>query len=112
MSEARSEPSQTGNLVIALFQHDTNRNQEPNAHFHAVVANVTQGPDGKWRALSNDKLWEHNTLLNAMTMARFRSGGRKARLRSWGIGKHGNFEAVGVPLNPCAMPSVPAAPRS
>jgi conjugative relaxase-like TrwC/TraI family protein len=43
--------AQTGNLLVALFQHDTNRNQEPNAHIHAVVANVTQGPDGKWRAL-------------------------------------------------------------
>ena len=61
--------TERANLVIGLFQHDTNRNQEPNAHFHAVVANVTQGPDGKWRALRNDKLWEHNTLLNAMTMA-------------------------------------------
>lgn len=50
----------TGNLTVALFMHDTNRNQEPNAHIHAVVANATQGPDGKWRALRNDKLWEHN----------------------------------------------------
>ncbi|MFM2411667.1 MAG: hypothetical protein RL481_2495, partial [Pseudomonadota bacterium] len=62
----------TGNLVVGLFRHDTNRNQEPNAHFHAVIANATRGPDGKWRALWNGKLWEHNTLLNAMTMARFR----------------------------------------
>ena len=62
----------TGNLVAAVFQHDTNRNQEPNAHFHAVIANVTEGLDGKWRALRNDNLWKHNTLLNAMTMASFR----------------------------------------
>jgi len=48
----RERAVQTGNLAIALFQHDTNRNQEPNAHFHAVIANVTQGPDGKWRALA------------------------------------------------------------
>ena len=60
------------NLAVGLFQHDTNRNQEPNLHFHAVVANVTRGPDGKWRALRNDRLWEHNTLLNSKTMARFR----------------------------------------
>lgn len=87
----------TGNLVIALFQHDTNRNQEPNAHLHAVVANVTQGPDGKWRALRNDKLWEHNTLLNAMTMARFRLSVEKLGYEVAEFGKHGNFEAVGVP---------------
>ncbi|HEX7741669.1 MAG TPA: MobF family relaxase, partial [Sphingobium sp.] len=87
----------TGNLVVGLFQHDTNRNQEPNAHFHAVVANVTQGPDGKWRALRNDKLWEHNTLLNAMTMARFRLAVEKLGYEVGEYGKHGNFEAVGVP---------------
>jgi len=87
----------TGNLVIGLFQHDTNRNQEPNAHLHAVVANVTQGPDGKWRALRNDKLWEHNTLLNAMTMARFRLVVEKLGYEVGEFGKHGNFEAVGVP---------------
>lgn len=87
----------TGNLVIGLFQHDTNRNQEPNAHIHAVVANVTQGPDGKWRALRNDKLWEHNTLLNAMTMARFRLSVEKLGYEVGEFGKHGNFEAVGVP---------------
>lgn len=87
----------TRNLVIGLFQHDTNRNQEPNAHFHAVVANVTQGPDGKWRALRNDKLWEHNTLLNAMTMACFRLAVEKLGYQVGEYGKHGNFEAVGVP---------------
>lgn len=87
----------TGNLTIALFMHDTNRNQEPNAHIHAVVANATQGPDGKWRALRNDKLWEHNTLLNAMTMARFRLWVERLGYEVGEIGKHGNFEAVGVP---------------
>jgi conjugative relaxase-like TrwC/TraI family protein len=93
----RERVVQTGNLAIALFQHDTNRNQEPNAHFHAVIANVTQGPDGKWRALRNDKLWQHNTLLNAMTMARFRLDVEKLGYEVGEFGKHGNFEAVGVP---------------
>ena len=87
----------TGNLVIGLFQHDTNRNQEPNAHIHAVVANVTQGPDGKWRALRNDRLWEHNRLLNAMTMARFRMAVETLGYEVGEFGKHGNFEAAGVP---------------
>lgn len=87
----------TGNLVVGLFRHDTNRNQEPNAHFHAVIANATKGPDGKWRALWNGKLWEHNTLLNAMTMARFRLSVEKLGYEIAEQGKHGNFEAAGVP---------------
>ena len=87
----------TGNLVVALFQHDTNRNQEPNAHFHAVVANVTQTVDGKWRALRNDKLWSYNTLLNAMTMAHFRGSVEKLGYETGPVLKHGNFEAAGIP---------------
>jgi conjugative relaxase-like TrwC/TraI family protein len=86
----------TGNLAVALFQHDTNRNQEPNAHVHAVVANVTQGPDGNWRALRNDKLWEENTLLNAIAMARFREKVEALGYRTTEPGKHGNFEAEGI----------------
>ncbi|WP_417322184.1 MobF family relaxase [Erythrobacter aureus] len=86
----------TDNLAIGLFQHDTNRNQEPNLHFHAVVANVTQGSDGKWRALRNDKLWSFNTLLNSMTMARFRLAVEKMGYEAGPVGKHGNFEAAGI----------------
>jgi len=86
----------TDNLTIGLFQHDTNRNQEPNLHFHAVVANVTQGPDGKWRALRNDKLWSFNTLLNSMTMAHFRMAVEKMGYEAGPVGKHGNFEAAGI----------------
>jgi conjugative relaxase-like TrwC/TraI family protein len=86
----------TDNLTIGLFQHDTNRNQEPNLHFHAVVANVTQGNDGKWRALRNDKLWSFNTLLNSMTMARFRLAVEKMGYEAGPVGKHGNFEAAGI----------------
>ncbi|WP_109355592.1 MobF family relaxase [Sphingorhabdus sp. EL138] len=86
----------TGNLAIGLFQHDTNRNQEPNVHFHAVVANVTQGPDAKWRALHNDKLWSNNTLLNSIAMARFRLEIEKLGYAPGRQGKHGNFEAAGI----------------
>lgn len=86
----------TGNLTVALFQHDTNRNQEPNLHFHAVVANVTKGSDGKWRTLKNDRLWSLNTLLNSMTMARFRLSVEKLGYAIGPIGKHGNFEAAGI----------------
>lgn len=87
---------QTDNLTVALFQHDTNRNQEPNLHFHAVVANMTQGPDGAWKALRNDRLWQLNTLLNAMTMAKFRVEVEKLGYAIGEVGKHGNFEAKGI----------------
>ena len=86
----------TGNLVVALFQHDTNRNQEPGAHFHAVIANLTQGPDGKWRSLRNDKLWALNTLLNSMAMTHFRGRVEALGYEVGALSKHGNFEAKGI----------------
>lgn len=89
----------TGNLVVALFKHDTSREQEPQAHLHAIVANATQGPDGKWRALHNDKLWSLNTLFNAMTMASFRDKVEALGYSVGDRGKHGNFEAAGIGRN-------------
>lgn len=89
----------TGNLVVGLFEHDTSRAQEPQSHFHAVVANVTQLPSGKWRALRNDKLWSLNTLLNSMTMARFRMSVEALGYRVGDRSKHGNFEAAGIARN-------------
>ena len=89
----------TGNLIVALFEHDTSREQEPQAHLHAIVANATQGPDGKWRALHNDKLWSLNTLFNALTMASFRDKVEALGYAVGDRGKHGNFEAEGIGRN-------------
>lgn len=89
----------TGNLVIGLFEHDTSRAQEPQSHFHAVIANMTQLPNGEWRALRNDKLWTYNTLLNAMTMAHFRRSVEAMGYRISDRSKHGNFEAAGIARN-------------
>ncbi|HBD2970053.1 TPA: conjugative relaxase [Escherichia coli] len=37
MTDGQSETVLTGNLVMALFNHDTSRDQEPQLHTHAVV---------------------------------------------------------------------------
>ena len=96
MAKGKVQTQKTGNLAIGLFQHDTNRNQEPNLHFHAVIANVTQGKDGKWRTLKNDRLWELNTTLNSIAMARFRVEVEKLGYETGSTIKHGNFEARGI----------------
>jgi conjugative relaxase-like TrwC/TraI family protein len=38
MTDGKSETVLTGNLIVAKFNHDTNRNQEPQIHTHAVVS--------------------------------------------------------------------------
>jgi len=89
----------TGNLLVALFQHDTSRNLDPQAHVHAVIANATQTADGKWHALHNDKLWSNNTLLGSIYHAYLREGVTKLGYAIGAIGKHGSFEIAGVDRN-------------
>ena len=43
-----SKQREFGDLVAATFLHFLNRNQEPQAHVHCVIANLAQAPDGKW----------------------------------------------------------------
>ena len=59
------EPVRTGNLVYALFQHDTSRALDPQGHIHVVIANMTRMANGAWQALHNSQLWKHTTTLGA-----------------------------------------------
>lgn len=61
------------NLVVATFLHDVNRNGEPQLHVHAVIANATLGPDGKWRALKNDELYNRQHVLGTVHNADLRA---------------------------------------
>jgi conjugative relaxase-like TrwC/TraI family protein len=52
----------TNNLVIAKFNHDTSRENDPQLHTHCFVLNMTQKQDGTWRALHNDQLFKNKML--------------------------------------------------
>lgn len=91
------EPVRTGNLVYALFQHDTSRSLDPQGHIHAVVANMTRLPDGKWAALHNGRLWRNSAAIGADYHARFRLELAKLGYETVVTGKHGQFEVQGVP---------------
>ena len=95
--EGRKMPVQTGNLVYALFQHDTSRAKDPQAHIHAVIANLTRMPDGKWQALHADKLWSHNSIIGSIYHAYLRLELERAGYQLDMKGKHGTFEIAGVP---------------
>lgn len=53
----------TGNIVAAVFQHDSSRELDPQLHSHCVVMNTTQLPDGAWRSLSNEEIVANQILL-------------------------------------------------
>jgi conjugative relaxase-like TrwC/TraI family protein len=87
----------TGNLVMALFEHDTSREQEPEAHIHVVIANATMTADGKWRALDNRPLWKANPLLGSIHMAELRAEVAKLGYDPKIVGKYGTFEIGDIP---------------
>lgn len=48
----------TGKMVAATFRHETNRNQDPQMHTHAVLMNMTQRADGQWRSLETKEIFQ------------------------------------------------------
>lgn len=91
------EPVKTGNLVYAIFQHDTSRALDPQGHLHVVIANMTKIADGAWRALHNGQIWKNNTTIGAAYHAQFSAELQKLGYRTEVTGKHGQFEIQGVP---------------
>lgn len=95
--DGKTETVKTGNLIYALFQHDTSRALDPQAHIHAIVANMTQMLDGKWQALDAQKLWASNTVIGSIYHSFLRNELEKLGYQTRMDGKHGTFEIVGVP---------------
>ncbi|MCY3701864.1 MAG: conjugative relaxase [Rhodospirillales bacterium] len=102
--ETRVQDPETGRMVrtgdqktvVATFRHDTSRNLDPQIHTHAVLANMVQDEDGKWRTMANEKLYESKMLLGALYRNELAAG--LGRL-GYGVEKthaDGRFEIAGV----------------
>ena len=57
------------NLVAARFDHDLSRELDPQVHTHCVLLNLTQRPDGEWRALDALALYAQQKLLGIVYRA-------------------------------------------
>ena len=83
-------------VVAATFRHDTSRNLDPQLHAHAVVANMVQGEDRKWRTMVNDGLYRNKMAIGAVYRAELARGLKDL---GYGIEKthaDGRFEIAGV----------------
>ncbi|MDE0027938.1 MAG: relaxase domain-containing protein, partial [Deltaproteobacteria bacterium] len=83
-------------MVAATFRHDASRNLDPQLHTHAVVANMVQGDDSKWRTMVNDGLYRNKMAMGAVYRAELARG-----LKHLGYGierthPDGRFEISGV----------------
>ena len=82
--------------VIATFTHETSRNLDPQLHTHAVIANMVQGEDGRWRTMANEKLYSSKMLIGALYRSEL---ARELTSLGYGIEKthaDGRFEIAGV----------------
>src|SRR5262249_35224683 len=87
-------------LVVARFDHSTNRNQEPNLHTHCLVLNVGVTEGGSTRALDSTHIYQNKMLLGAIYRCQLSHELEKGlglverRVKGW-------FEVEGVPQRLC-----------
>ena len=104
VAETRMSEPGTGRMVragdqksvVATFRHDTSRNLDPLLHTHAVIANMVRGTDGKWRTMSNEKLYANKMLIGALYRTELARGLEGFGYRVEKTHADGRFEIAGV----------------
>jgi conjugative relaxase-like TrwC/TraI family protein len=91
----------TGNLVLAVYHHDTSRELDPQLHTHAVAGNLTyDGAEGRWKALQASDIYTQRAYLTEVyrnALAReVRALGYAIEDRRDGRGRDHGFEIGGV----------------
>ena len=71
-SNRHLERQAASGLVAAAYLHDTSRALDSHLHFHVVVANMAEGPDGKIRALDSRSLYMHAKTAGYLAAAELR----------------------------------------
>lgn len=99
--EGANEDRTTGNLVVAVYHHDTSRELDPQIHTHAVAGNLTwDGTEGRWKALQASDIYERRAYLTEVyrnALAReVRGLGYEIDNRRDARGQDAGFEIRGV----------------
>lgn len=98
----------TGNIVAALYNHDTSRDLDPQLHTHALVFNATEA-DGKWRALASDTkmktgfsetMYANQIALGKIYQHSLRQDVEKMGFETRDAGKNGLWEIKDIPVEP------------
>ena len=84
-------------IVAATFTHEVSRNLDPQLHTHAVIANMVQGQDSKWRTMANEKLYASKMLIGALYRAELARGLEELGYAVKKTHADGRFEIGGVP---------------
>ena len=93
----------TGNIVAAVFRHDTSRALDPHLHSHCIVFNATRDAvEGQWKALQNhDMLVAQKFIENVY----YHELARSLRQFGYEIENHprGDFQIKGVAKELCDL---------
>ncbi|UAN18613.1 conjugative transfer relaxase/helicase TraI [Enterobacter asburiae] len=104
----KTETVLTGNMVAALYNHDTSRDLDPQLHTHALVLNATFAGE-KWRSLASDTLmktgFSENLYATKIALGNLYRTALRQDIESMGFetvaaGKHGLWELKDVPVEP------------
>ena len=72
----------TGNLALAVYEHDTSRELDPQLHTHAVAANLTyDGAEARWKALQAGGIYERRAYLTEVYRNALALPGAASRVR-------------------------------
>ncbi len=84
-------------MIAGLFRHEVNRNQDPQLHTHAVIANMVQPDDGKWRSVEGASLFRHKMEMGALYRAELAMNVRELGYEIERTHIDGRFDIKGVP---------------
>ena len=85
-----------GGFVAAAFRHRSSRAGDPLLHTHIVIANATQGPDGRWSALDGRLLYRHAKTAGYLYQASLRAQLTERLGLRWHAVERGTADVVGV----------------
>ncbi|ECX2001794.1 conjugative transfer relaxase/helicase TraI [Salmonella enterica subsp. enterica serovar Newport] len=105
--DGKTETVLTGNMVAALYNHDTSRDLDPQLHTHALVFNATFA-DEKWRSLASDTRmktgFSENLYATKIALGNLYRSALREDIESMGFetvaaGKNGLWELKDVPVD-------------
>jgi conjugative relaxase-like TrwC/TraI family protein len=88
----------TAGFAVAMFEHATSREGDPQLHTHALLLNKARCQDGTWRTLDGHELYAHKKSAGMV----YQSVLRNELVARWGVHfepvtKDGQAEVVGIP---------------
>lgn len=96
MVDGEIQYQNTGSMTVAMFQHDTSRELDPQTHTHALVMNMTQDQDGKWRSIESKKIFESQSVIGAMYTSELAKQVKDLGYEIEVTDNRGNFEIKGI----------------